>query len=229
MTRRRPDKGWLREHTRDPFVKRAQKEGFRTRAVYKLEEIDSRYRILHPGQTVVDLGAAPGGWSQYARQQVGARGRVLALDVLAMTPPSGVEFVHGDIADRAVLDLILERLAGCPVDLVISDMAPNISGERVSDQARSIELAARALEFAAAVLTPGGRLLLKIFQGEGLAGVREAMRRHFERVVICKPQASRPRSREVYLLGNGFQDSLGSRRQNQRLSHGNGRSKMERS
>ncbi len=195
----------MHERARDPFVKRAHEEGYRTRAVYKLAEIDERYHILRPGQTVVDLGAAPGGWSQYARQKVGAHGRVLAVDRLAMTAPAGVECICGDIADPAVLDLVLGRLAGSAVNLVISDMAPNISGERVSDQAKSMELGAQALEFAAAVLTPGGQLLLKVFQGEGLAELRDTLRRHFERDISCKPRASRTRSREAYLLGKGFQ------------------------
>jgi 23S rRNA (uridine2552-2'-O)-methyltransferase len=195
----------MHERARDPFVKRAHEEGYRTRAVYKLAEIDERYHILRPGQTVVDLGAAPGGWSLYARQKLGPRGRVLAVDRLAMTATLGVECICGDISDRAVLDLVLSRLAGSTVDLVISDMAPNISGERVSDQAKSMALGAQALEFAVNVLTPGGQLLLKVFQGEGLAELRDALRRHFERDISCKPRASRARSREAYLLGKGFQ------------------------
>lgn len=208
MTETRPNKSWLREHARDAFVKRARKESYRSRAVYKLREINERYRVFRPGMTVVDLGAAPGGWSQYARQRVGPHGRILAVDLAAIDPLVGVEIIRGDLTDRAVLDLVMRRLAGNPVDLVISDMAPNISGERVSDQAKIIDLGERAVDFAVSTLTPGGQLLLKTFQGEGFTNLRESVRKRFEELVTCKPRASKARSREIYLLGRGFRPNL---------------------
>ena len=204
MTRPKRSRAWLREHFDDAFVKRAQKEGYRSRAVYKLAEIDERDRLFRAGQTVVDLGAAPGGWSQYARKRVGARGRVVALDVLPIAPLASVDMIQGDFAEPAVLDLLLERLGGRPADLVISDMAPNISGVAVSDQPRSMYLAELALDFAAKVLRPGGGFLVKAFQGEGFHSLYKQMQSRFEKLVSRKPRASRPRSREIYLLGRGF-------------------------
>lgn len=197
-------KGWLREHARDPYVRRAQADGYRSRAVYKLMEIDARYRLLRPGMRVIDLGAAPGGWTQYVRERVGPKGCVLAQDVLPMTPLPGVQFVCGDIADPAVLDLLVEQLAGPKAELVISDMAPNISGDSVSDQARMIELAERVLVVVGVILKNGGHLLLKAFQGAGFTQVRQAMQPSFDKLLTCKPRASRPHSREIYLLGLGF-------------------------
>ncbi|MFQ5995520.1 MAG: RlmE family RNA methyltransferase [Acidiferrobacterales bacterium] len=207
MARRRR-KAWVREHESDSFVRRAQQEGYRARAVYKLREIDARYQLLRAGMTVIDLGAAPGGWSQYARERIGPSGRILALDLLEMQALQGVEFFRGDIADPAMLDLIEQCLAGRAVDLVISDMAPNISGDRVSDQTRAIELATAVLAFAPRVLAPGGHLLLKAFQGEGFTDLRQAMRPAFAKFSTCKPQASRTRSREIYLLGQQFRCSM---------------------
>ncbi len=204
MSASRNKKSWLREHARDAYVRRAQADGYRSRAVYKLMEIDARYRLLRSGMTVIDLGAAPGGWAQYVRERVGPKGRVLAQDVLAMAPLPGVQFVRGDIVDPGVLDLLVEQLAGSRADLVISDMAPNISGDSVSDQARMVALAERVLVVAGVVLKDGGHLLLKAFQGAGFVQVRQAMQPSFDKLLTCKPQASRSHSREIYLLGLGF-------------------------
>jgi 23S rRNA (uridine2552-2'-O)-methyltransferase len=204
MSASRSKKSWLREHARDAYVRRAQADGYRSRAVYKLMEIDERYRLLNPGMTVVDLGAAPGGWTQYVRERVGPKGCVLAQDVLPMAPLLGVQFVGGDIADPVVLDLLIEQLSGSKAELVISDMAPNISGDSVSDQARMVELAERVLVIVDAVLKNGGHLLLKAFQGAGFAQVRQAMQPSFDKLLTCKPRASRAHSREIYLLGVGF-------------------------
>ncbi len=204
MARTKSSKAWLAEHFTDPFVKRAQQEGFRSRAVYKLEEIDRRDHLLRPGMVVVDLGAAPGGWSQYAGRRVGAAGRVLALDILPMDPIAGVDTLQGDFTEKEVLDQALERLQGRPVDLVISDMAPNISGIGAADQARAMYLAELAVDFAAQALRSGGDLLVKVFQGSGYGELHQSMRGRFERVLVRKPQASRARSREIYLVGKGY-------------------------
>ncbi len=204
MARTKSSKTWLAEHFSDEFVKRAQHEGFRSRAIYKLQEIDRRDHLLRPGMVVVDLGAAPGSWSQYASSRVGPPGRVVALDILAMDALPGVLVLEGDFTEQAVLDQLLDRLQGQPVDLVISDMAPNISGVGVADQARSMYLAELALDFAEQVLRSGGGLLMKTFQGQGYAELHQRMRRSFERVLVRKPRASRARSREIYLLGKDF-------------------------
>lgn len=201
MARTRSSDAWLREHFQDSYVKRAQREGYRSRAAYKLLEIDRRDRLFKPGLIVVDLGAAPGGWTQYAAKQVGPRGRVVAVDLLPISPLAGVEIVQGDFTEQSVLDLVNQALRGAPIDLVISDMAPNISGIMVSDQARAIALAESALEFAHEGLRPGGRLLVKTFQGEGFAQLFKRMQAYFGRVTSRKPQASRARSREIYLVG----------------------------
>lgn len=197
-------KQWLRAHVQDEFVKRAQQEGYRARAVYKLMEIDQRDQLLRPGMTVVDLGAAPGSWSQYAQSRLGPGGRLLAIDILPMEPLPGVECIQGDFTEQAVLDQLLARLEGHTVDLVICDMAPNISGISVSDQVKGVYLAELAFDFAARTLRSGGDLLLKAFQGEGFPALQSQMRSQFERVVSRKPKASRARSREIYLLGRGF-------------------------
>jgi len=204
MARTKSSDAWLREHFDDEFVKRAQKEGFRSRAVYKLIEIDQRDHLLTPGMTVIDLGAAPGGWSQYAKQRVGARGRVVALDLLPMPPVAGVEFIQGDFAEQGALDLLLSTLNGAPVDLVISDMAPNISGIAVSDQAKTMYLAELALDFAQQCLRPKGQLLIKTFQGDGFTELYKRLQAGFSKVITRKPHASRARSREIYLLGKAF-------------------------
>lgn len=204
MARSKSSGRWLREHFDDPYVKRAQQEGYRSRAVYKLEEIDRRDRLFRPGMTVVDLGAAPGGWSQYARRSIGDKGRVVALDILPMDPIPGVEFLQGDFREQEVLDRLLDTLGGAPADLVISDMAPNISGVNSVDQARAMYLVELAVDLAKQILKPGGDLLLKIFQGEGFEPVLADLRRSFRSVAIRKPKASRPRSREVYALARNY-------------------------
>lgn len=197
---------WLREHFDDPFVSRAQQEGYRSRAVYKLAEIDQRDRLFRPGMRVVDLGAAPGGWSQYAADRVGAAGRVVASDILGMDPIPGVEIVTGDFREEPVLQAILRQLGGEAADLVLSDMAPNLSGTDAVDQPRAIHLCELALDLAARVLKPNGAFLVKVFQGQGSDEFLRELRRRFARVVIRKPEASRQRSREVYVLARGFRD-----------------------
>lgn len=204
MPRTKSSQRWLARQEKDEFVKRARRQGARSRAIYKLEEIDRRDHLLRPGMTVVDLGAAPGGWSQYVKSRVGESGRVLALDILPMEPIVGVEFIEGDFTEQPVLDLLMQRLQGKPVDLVISDMAPNMSGVPSVDQARSIGVAELALDFADKALKPGGDLLLKTFQGAGFTELHARMRRRFGKLMSRKPQASRAESREIYLLGKGF-------------------------
>lgn len=204
MKRSKSSKQWLKEHFDDEYVKRALKEGYRSRAVYKLQEIDQRDKLLRPGINVVDLGAAPGGWSQFAAQRIGASGRVLAVDILPMAPLAGVDVIEGDFTQDTVLDAVMARLNGQPVDLVISDMAPNISGVAVSDQARGMYLAELALDFAGKALRPGGHLLMKVFQGQGYAELHRNLQLLFSKVHTRKPQASRARSREMYLLGKDF-------------------------
>jgi 23S rRNA (uridine2552-2'-O)-methyltransferase len=204
MARSKSSGRWLQRHVTDPYVKRAQKEGYRSRAAFKLAELDERDRLFRPGMTVVDLGAAPGGWSQYAAARVTPGGRVIALDVLPMEGIPGVEFIHGDFTEEPVLHLLEERLGGKEIDLVISDMAPNISGITVSDQARSVYLAELALDFADKHLKHGGGFLVKTFQGEGFSQLFRAMQARFDKVSSRKPRASRAESREIYLYGKGF-------------------------
>ncbi len=200
MKRSKTSKAWMTEHVTDPYVQQARKLGYRSRAAFKLLEIDARDHLLKPGAVVVDLGAAPGGWSQVAAARVGRAGRVIAVDLLEMSPLPGVEFIQGDFTEAGVLEQLQGRLQGRPVDLVISDMAPNISGIGLSDQARSLYLAELAMDFALRWLKPGGVFLVKLFQGSGFEEfVREA-RRRFRQVALRKPGASRSRSREVYLL-----------------------------
>lgn len=203
MKKHKTSKAWMREHVTDPYVQRAKAEGWRSRAAFKLMEIDDKDKLLRPGMTVVDLGAAPGGWSQVVAERVGAGGRVLALDLLDMAPVPGVAFVKGDFREDAVLQALTFRLEGHPLDLVISDMAPNISGIAATDQARSAHLAELALEFARLQLKPGGDFLVKVFQGAGFDAFRAAMVETFEKVLVRKPKSSRDRSNEVYLLGRG--------------------------
>ncbi len=205
MPRSKSSDRWLNRHFKDEFVKRAQKEGLRSRAVFKLMEIDEHDRLLRSGMTVVDLGAAPGGWSQYTRGRLGAAGRVFALDILPMAPLLEVEFIQGDFTELAVLDLLLEQLQSQPVDLVLSDMAPNSSGVPAVDQPRSMYLAELALEFSDKTLKPGGDVLLKVFQGAGFSDFYKQMQSRFAKVISRKPQASRVESREIYLLGKGFE------------------------
>ena len=195
---------WLAEHANDEFVKRAQREGWRSRAVFKLQEIQERERLLRAGIRCVDLGAAPGGWSQYAARLLGGAGRLVATDILPMEAIPGVTFVQGDFRDEAVLGQLLEAVGGEKVDLVLSDMAPNMAGIDAVDQPRSMYLAELALEFADRVLVPGGDALIKLFQGAGFDEIIREARRRYGRVVTKKPKASRTRSPEIYLLARQF-------------------------
>lgn len=204
MARTKSSKRWLKEHFDDPWVNRAQAEGWRSRAAFKLLEIDQKDRLLKPGLRVLDLGAAPGGWSQVAAQRVGDRGQVVASDILEMAALPGVTFVQGDFRQEAVFQAILNTLEGGRVDLVLSDMSPNISGTRSVDQPRAMYLAELALDMALRVLEPDGRFLVKVFQGEGFDEFRQAMLDGFKSLKTRKPEASRARSREVYLLGSGL-------------------------
>ncbi|MGB5259050.1 MAG: 23S rRNA (uridine(2552)-2'-O)-methyltransferase RlmE [Gammaproteobacteria bacterium] len=194
---------WLRKHFDDEYVKRAQREGYRSRAVYKLAEIHERDRILRPGMTLVDLGAAPGGWSQFAAGILQGRGRIIALDILPMEELAEVEFIQGDFREDAVFDLLMKKLNETKVDLVMSDMAPNITGMGSVDQPRSMYLVELAVDFADKVVATGGNLLCKVFQGEGFDALLADLRNKYSKVLIRKPKASRPRSREVYLLARG--------------------------
>jgi 23S rRNA (uridine2552-2'-O)-methyltransferase len=195
---------WLAEHANDEFVKRAQKEGWRSRAVFKLAQIQETERLLRPGIRCVDLGAAPGGWSQYAARIIGAKGSIVATDILPMDAIPGVEFVLGDFREEAVLRQVLERVGSDKVDLVMSDMAPNMSGIDAVDQPRSMYLAELAFEFAERVLTPGGDLLVKLFQGAGFEQIMRDAKHKYGRVATKKPKASRTRSPETYLLARHF-------------------------
>jgi len=191
---------WLKEHFNDVYVKRAQAEGWRSRAVFKLEEIDRRDGLLKPGMTLIDLGAAPGGWSQYAQRSLKNQGRIIALDILPMDPLVGVDFLQGDFQDEAVMAQLLNMLGANHADLVLSDLAPNMSGMMAVDQPRAMALAELALDLAWQVLKPGGSLLVKVFEGEGLDDFRRQLRHHFKELLVRKPKASRDRSRELYLL-----------------------------
>lgn len=204
MARSKSSERWLREHFGDAFVRQAQALGLRSRAAFKLLEIDQRDRLLRPGLTVVDLGAAPGGWAQVAADKVGPGGQVVALDLLPIEPLPGVTVLQGDFTEQAVLDRLLGELDGRPVDLVLSDMAPNMSGMKAVDQPRAALLAELALDCARQVLRPKGDLLLKMFQGEGFDPLLAELRAAFTKVVVRKPKASRPRSREVYLLARNY-------------------------
>ncbi len=204
MARSKSSQRWLGEHFSDEYVKKAQQEGYRSRAVYKLKEIQEKDRILQPCMKVVDLGAAPGGWSQYATQVIGRKGRIVASDILPIDPLPFVEFVQGDFREEAVLAEMLNLLGSDKADLVISDMAPNMSGVDAVDQPRAIHLCELALDMARQVLKPGGAFLVKLFQGEGSEAYLQEVRGSFKTVKIRKPAASRPRSREVYVLAQGF-------------------------
>jgi len=204
MARSKSSHRWLKEHFSDPYVKRAQAEGLRSRAAYKLEELIDRDRLLKPGMRVVDLGAAPGGWSQMARARLGERGRVLALDILPMDAIAGVEFLQGDFRDETVLARLEQALGGAGLDLVLSDMAPNMTGVASVDQARAMELAELARDFAQAHLDPGGAFLVKLFQGAGFDDYLKDLRRRYAKITMRKPKASRARSPEVYALATGF-------------------------
>jgi len=204
MARRSKSSGrWLEEHFSDPYVRRAQESGLRSRAAFKLEELDAVEKLLSQGAVIVDLGAAPGGWSQYAARRLGGKGRVLALDLLPMDAIAGVEFIQGDFREQAVLDALLAQLGGRRVDLVLSDMAPNITGVDVVDHARAADLEGLALDFARQVLGPDGVLVMKVFQGAGFQELLAEARRVFRGVRMRKPEASRRRSSETYLVARG--------------------------
>ncbi|MBT8083068.1 MAG: 23S rRNA (uridine(2552)-2'-O)-methyltransferase RlmE [Gammaproteobacteria bacterium] len=202
--RRRAGGSWRERQERDPYVQRARKEGWRSRAVFKLEEIDRRERLLKPGMVCVDLGAAPGGWSQYVTEKLDGRARIVAVDLLAMDALPCVEFVQGDFREDAVFERLLGLVGEDGADLVMSDMAPNISGTRVVDQPRSMYLAELALDLAQRVLKPGGSFVCKVFQGEGFDEFVRDARNAFGRVRVIKPDASRAASREVYLVARNF-------------------------
>ena len=199
----RTSKAWMQEHLNDEFVKRAQKDGYRARAAYKLIEIDDKDRLIKPGMTIVDLGSTPGSWSQVAVQRLKGQGKVIALDILDMTSIAGVTFIQGDFREEAVLKQLQAAINNKPVDLVIADMAPNISGVKDVDQAGAAYLTELALEFSKDWLKPNGNFLVKVFVGAGFDEIVKTMRLHFGKVVTRKPKASRDRSNEVYLLGIG--------------------------
>jgi len=204
MARSKTSKAWMQEHVNDPYVRKAQAEGMRSRAAYKLQQLAERDKLLKPGMTVVDLGAAPGGWSQVAGRIAGESGRVVAVDLLEMTPVAGVKFIHGDFGEDAVLAEVQQAIGDGGVDLVLSDMAPNISGVASVDQARSVALAELALDFAVNHLKPQGNFLVKVFQGSGFEALVADVRRRFVQVMIRKPEASRSRSSEVYVVAKGL-------------------------
>jgi len=204
MKKSHSSKQWLRRHVNDPYVQRARKEGYRSRSAYKLTEIDERDKLLRTGQVIVDLGAAPGGWSQVAARRVGAAGKVVAIDLLEMDPVAGVIFVQGDFGTETGLDAVQAALQGHKADIVLSDMAPNMSGIAVSDQARAMHLAEIARDFALLQLKPEGAFLVKIFQGAGYDEYLKSLRLAFRKVVVRKPAASRDESAEQYLLARGL-------------------------
>jgi 23S rRNA (uridine2552-2'-O)-methyltransferase len=197
-------KAWLKEHRDDVFVQRAQREGYRSRACYKLLELNERDRLIRPGMRVVDLGAAPGGWSQVAGSLVGAKGRVIATDILPMDTLEDVEFIQGDFTEDAVFDALLEAIGDHPVDLVMSDMAPNMSGVAAVDLPRAMYLVELAVDMATRVLAPKGAFVAKVFQGEGFDELFRTLREQYATVLTRKPEASRPRSREVYIVAKEF-------------------------
>ena len=204
MARSKSSGNWLKEHFDDEFVKQSQKDGYRSRAVYKLKEIDEKDYLLKPGSVVIDLGAAPGSWCEYVVRKLKGRGRIIALDILPMEPMEGVEIITGDFLEDEVFGELLNTLGSDKPDLVICDMAPNMSGQQAVDIPRAMYMAELALDLSQQVLKPGGGLLVKLFQGEGFDAYTKQMREQFSRVVMRKPKASRPRSKEVYGLATGF-------------------------
>jgi 23S rRNA (uridine2552-2'-O)-methyltransferase len=204
MAKRPSSARWKQRQARDPFVRRAHLEGWRSRAVFKLAEMQQKDQLLHPGNVVLDLGAAPGGWSEYARSVVGASGRVIAVDILEVEPIAGVEHICGDFTDEGVMAALEQSLAGVPVDLVLSDMAPNISGNWSVDQPRAMALAELALDFAMRTLKPRGNVVIKVFHGEGFDALLQAARGSFGSVKLRKPSASRAESREIYLVARNY-------------------------
>jgi len=209
MKKSSSSKQWLRRHVNDPYVQRSKKEGYRSRSAYKLTEIDDRDKLLKPGMVVVDLGSAPGGWSQVAAKRIGAAGTLVAIDLLPMEPVSGVTFVQGDFTRKAGLEAVGHALDGRKADVVLSDMAPNMTGIAVSDQARILDLAELTRDFALLHLKPHGALLVKIFQGAGYDEYLKSLRRDFTKVVVRKPDASRDESAEQYLLARGLKETAG--------------------
>tara|TARA_Y100001970_G_scaffold255653_1_gene332560 strand:- start:3756 stop:4379 length:624 start_codon:yes stop_codon:yes gene_type:complete len=206
MVRSKSSKKWLEERARDKYVKKSRQAGFRSRASFKLLEIQEKDRFIKPGMIVVDLGSAPGGWSQAARILVGDKGSVLATDILPMAPISGVKFIQGDFTEDAVFEDLIDKVGGESVDLVISDMAPNITGIRAIDQPGSMHLAELALDFARSILREGAYFLVKVFEGEGVDDFKQMLASEFEKVRVRKPKASRSRSREVYLLAEKYRN-----------------------
>ena len=204
MKRQKSKGRWLDNHESDEYVQRARREGYRSRACYKLMEIDDKHQILRSGITVVDLGAAPGSWSQLAAKRIGPAGSIIAIDILDMVPMPGVKLIKGDFTADSTLENLMRHLSGEQVDLVISDMAPNLSGMREIDQPRAMYLAELALESASRMLRPGGALLVKCFEGEGITQFRQVLSRAFKQLFNLKPKASRPKSREIYMLARGF-------------------------
>ena len=205
MARSKSSKRWLKEHFDDEFVRRSQVEGYRSRAVYKLKEIDEKDKLIKPGMTIIDLGAAPGGWSQYAAELLKGNGRVIALDLLMIEPEiEGVEFIQGDFREDVVLEQLMTVIDSDQADLVFSDMAPNMSGVKTVDIARAMYLADLTLELSKETLKPGGAMLVKLFQGEGFEEYLRSLRQAFGKVTMRKPKASRSRSKEIYALATGF-------------------------
>ncbi|MCK5831079.1 MAG: 23S rRNA (uridine(2552)-2'-O)-methyltransferase RlmE [Methylococcales bacterium] len=204
MARSKSSNQWMQEHFDDEYVKKAQMMGYRSRSTFKLIEIQEKDKIIKPGMNVIDLGAAPGGWSDYARKIIGKKNKVIALDLLEIDPIDGVDFIQGDFRENDVLDELYKVLEGAPVNLVMSDMAPNISGNKAMDQPRSIYLAELALDTAQTVLAKNGAFLIKMFQGAGFDEYKKEVTKFFSSVVIRKPNASRARSNEVYILAKGF-------------------------
>jgi 23S rRNA (uridine2552-2'-O)-methyltransferase len=209
MAKSKSSKTWLKEHFDDEYVRRSQQDGYRSRAIYKLIEIDEKDRLIKPGMTVIDLGAAPGGWSEYCVKKLGKSGTVVALDILPMDPIDGVTIIEGDFREDAVFDELMSvmnnaEMKNAKADLVISDMAPNISGMGSVDMPRAYYLCELALDLARQVLNPGGGLLVKLFQGEGFEAYNKELKASFNKVVMRKPKASRARSREIYALATGF-------------------------
>lgn len=204
MKRSKSSKQWLHEHFQDTYVKKAQAEGYRSRAIYKLEEIDLKEHLLKPSMTVVDLGAAPGGWTQYVSKKLGSHGTIIALDILPMDALADVTFIQGDFREDEVLEKLMSHIPERGVDLILSDMAPNMSGNKAIDLPRAMYLAELAIDFAEKVLKPGGTLLMKVFHGSGFEELLRTARSRFKNVALKKPQASRARSRETYLLAKGY-------------------------
>ena len=204
MSQSKTSKAWLKEHFDDRFVKQSQQDGYRSRASYKLLELQEKDNLIQPGMTVVDLGSAPGGWSQVAARLVGNSGKVVASDILEMDSIAGVTFIKGDFTEESVYESILQAMKGELADLVISDMAPNMSGMNAVDQPAAMYLVELALDLGTQVLKPGGNFVAKVFQGEGFEPYLKSMRENFQKVITRKPDSSRARSREVYLFGKGF-------------------------